>query len=47
MVAFGHDGKSVHFTNGWPMTWAEIEAGWYSIAAWWIRMKGCGLARRR
>ena len=45
MVAFGHDGERVHLTNGCPMTWSEIEAGWRSITATWIRMNGCGLAR--
>jgi hypothetical protein len=46
MVAFGRDAERVHFTNGCPMTWAEIEAGWRSLPGWWIRMNGLGLARR-
>jgi hypothetical protein len=46
MVAFGHDADHVHLTNGGPMTWREIEAGWRSIAGLWIGMNGRGLARR-
>lgn len=45
MVAYGYEGNSVHMTNGWLMTWAEIEASWDSITAKWIRMNGCGLAK--
>ena len=47
MVAYGYDARTVHLTNGWPMTWHEIEAGWRSIAGVWIRMNGRGLAKRR
>ena len=47
MVAYGYDGRCVHFTNGWPMSWPEIEAGWRSLAAHWIRMNGRGLALRK
>ena len=45
MVAYGYDAKAVHLTNGWAMMWHEVEAGWRSVAANWIRMSGCGLAR--
>src|SRR5262249_49906869 len=46
MVAYGCDSRNVYLTNGWPMTWDEIEARWYGLAANWIRMNGRGLARR-
>jgi hypothetical protein len=46
MVAYGCDARQVYLTNGFPMTWQEIEAGWRSLAARWIRMSGVGLAKR-
>jgi hypothetical protein len=46
MVAYGCDASRVYLTNGWPMTWEEIEAGWRGIAGIWIRMNGRGLAKR-
>jgi hypothetical protein len=47
MVAYGCDARNVHLTNGWPMLWSEIEAGWRSIAGTWIGMNGRGLALRK
>ena len=46
MVAYGYDAKNVYLSNGWPMRWEEIEAGWRGLAPFWIRMNGRGLARR-
>jgi len=46
MVAFGHDADRVQLTNGWPMTWGEIEVGWHSLAGLWIRMNGRSVALR-
>lgn len=46
MVAYGYEGNQVHLTNGCPMTFEEIEAGWRGIAPWWIGMNGRGLAKR-
>jgi Peptidase_C39 like family len=46
MVAYGYDARNVYLTNGWPMSWHEVEAGWRSLAAIWIGMNGRGLAKR-